>query len=59
VAAHTLIHDEARRNSLRRTRRDGLLQLGWLHFWMLTGILGGMLALVAMVFLIQILIVRS
>ena len=55
MTAHTLIRDEARRNPVRRPRRDGLLQLGWLHFWMLAGILGGILALVAMVFLIQIL----
>jgi hypothetical protein len=27
-----------------------LLQLGWPHFWLLIGILGGMLALVALVF---------
>lgn len=30
--------------------RNGLLQLGWPHFWLLSGILGGMLALVALVF---------
>jgi hypothetical protein len=28
----------------------GVLQLGWSHFWLLIGILGGMLGLVVMVF---------
>lgn len=55
MAAHTLIHDEAVRSSLPRRRRSDLLQLGWLHFWMLAGVLGGILSLVAMVFLVQIL----
>ena len=55
MAAHTLIHDEARRSPVRRPRRNGILQLGWFHFWMLTGILGGLLGLVAMVFAVQIL----
>jgi hypothetical protein len=54
VSAHSLIHEEARRSPIRRNGRSGLLQLGWLHFWMLAGILGGILALVALVFLIQI-----
>ena len=31
-------------------RRNGLLQLGWPHFWLLTGILAGMFALVVLVF---------
>ena len=30
-----------------------LTQLGWAHYWLLTSILGGMLALVALVFLIH------
>ncbi len=33
-------------------RRNGLLQLGWPHFWLLVAILGGMLALTALVFFI-------
>lgn len=48
--AHGLTHEEARRPPVRRVTRNGLLQLGWPHYWMLTGILGGMLALVALVF---------
>ena len=54
MLAHSLTHEEARRSPVRRIGRNGLLQLGWLHFWMLAGILGGILALVALVFLIQI-----
>ena len=33
-------------------RRNGLVQLGWPHFWLLGGILGGMLSLVGLIFLI-------
>ena len=33
--------------------RNGLLHLGWSHFWLLIAVLGGMLALVAMVFFAQ------
>ena len=50
MTAHGLTHEEARRTPVRRVKRNGILQLGWLHFWMLSGILGGMLALVALVF---------
>jgi len=49
VTAHSLIHGRGRR-SPARSARNGLLRLGWPHFWLLTGILGGMLALVALVF---------
>ena len=56
MAAHTLIRHHARPPAPRPSGRNGratpLLQLGWLHFWTLTGILGGMLALVGLVFLI-------
>jgi len=47
VTSHTLVHDEARRMPARRP--SALVQLGWPQFWLLTGILGGMLALVALV----------
>jgi hypothetical protein len=53
VTAHSLIHQEAARPQRRRVKRNGLLQLGWPHFWLLSGILGAMLALVALVFLIS------
>jgi hypothetical protein len=50
MTAHGLTHEEARRTPVRRVKRNGILQLGWPHYWMLAGILGGMLALVALVF---------
>lgn len=50
MTAHSLTHERGRRSPARRTRRNGLLQLGWPHFWLLTGILGMTLALVALVF---------
>jgi hypothetical protein len=49
VTSHTLIHDEARRPRAGRNSRAVLVQLGWPQFWLLAGILGGMLALVALV----------
>jgi hypothetical protein len=51
MASHALTSEEARRPRLRPIRRP-LNQLGWPHYWLLTAILGGMLALVALVFLI-------
>jgi len=53
VSAHTLINEGGRRATVRRRGRNGLLQLGWWHFWFLISILGGMLALAAMVFFID------
>ena len=50
MPAHGLTHQEAQRTPVRRVSKNGLLQLGWPHYWMLAGILGGMLALVALVF---------
>ena len=52
MASHALTHEEARRGPARPRRRNGLLQLGWPHYWLLVGVLGGILSLVAMVFLI-------
>jgi hypothetical protein len=49
MTAHSLIHAEAERSMVHRVRRDPLLQLGWLHFWLLLAILGGMLAVVGLV----------
>ena len=50
MTAHSLTHQEAGNSPVRRVGRNGLLRLGWPHFWLLAGILGGMLALVALVF---------
>ncbi|MCA1561523.1 MAG: hypothetical protein LC753_10360 [Acidobacteria bacterium] len=49
MTTHSLTHEGARRSPARLVRRNGLLQLGWSHFWFLISILGGMLALVVLV----------
>ena len=48
MTAHGLVGAEGRRIS----SRGELRQLGWAHFWLLSGILGGMLALVFFVFFV-------
>ena len=45
MALRDLIYEGPRRSPARRASRHGLVQLGWPHFWVLAGILGGMLAL--------------
>ena len=52
MTSHTLTHEEAQRPRRRTATRRSITQLGWLHYWLLTATLGGMLALVALVFLI-------
>lgn len=47
MTAHTLAHERAR----RRTSGKALFQLGWAQFWLLAGILAGILGLVALVLL--------
>ena len=54
MASHALTHEEARRPRLRRPVRPPISPLGWPHYWLLTATLGGMLALVALVFLISV-----
>lgn len=39
------------RPPVRRINGTGLTRLGWPHFWLLSGILGGLMGLVALVFL--------
>jgi hypothetical protein len=46
--SHTLKHEPVR-SATRRQPGHYLLRLGWPHFWLLISILGGMLALVALV----------
>lgn len=50
MTLHALANDGRQRPPARSVRRNGLLQLGWPHFWLLVGILGGTLALVVLVF---------
>ena len=49
MSAHSLTHAEATRRPARRGLRNGTLQLGWSHFWLLVSILGGILGVVAFV----------
>ena len=51
MASHALTSENTRRSPARRPVRS-ITQLGWLHYWLLAATLGGMLALVALVFLI-------
>ena len=51
MTAHSLTHEPE--PAVRRTRRNGLLQLGWFHFWLLSCILTGMLALSVVVFFVS------
>jgi hypothetical protein len=48
MTAHGLTQKGWRRPADHGTR-NGLVQLGWLHFWLLIGILGGMLGLAVLV----------
>jgi len=48
MTVHSLTHGK-RPSPVRFVSRNGLLQLGWSHFWLLISILGGMLALVVLV----------
>ena len=50
MTAHSVSQKEWRRPTAHRGSRNGVLQLGWGHFWLLIGILGGMLGLVVLVF---------
>ena len=42
----------ARNHRVSRAAENRLVRLGWPHFWVLGGILGGMLALVLFVFVL-------
>lgn len=46
--AHTVVHEESR----RRTAKAARFELGWPQFWLLSGILAGILGLVTLVFFI-------
>ncbi len=50
MTAHGLTQKGWQRPPARRVTRNGVLQLGWSHYWLLIGILGGMLGLVVLVF---------
>jgi hypothetical protein len=50
MTAHSLSGNGWRRGPVHRGTRNELVQLGWSHFWLLIGILGGILGLVILVF---------
>ena len=50
MTAHSLTHGGGRRSPAHHPIASGPLQLGWIHFWLLSGILFGMLALVVFLF---------
>ena len=50
MTANSLSQKGWRQQPAHRGTRDGVIQLGWSHFWLLIGILGGMLGLVVLVF---------
>ena len=53
LIAHSLRHEEPRLSPARRASRTGLLVLGWGQFWLLSGILGALLALFLVILLVH------
>jgi hypothetical protein len=53
MTAHSLTHAEAAGSPVRRKFRNGSLQLGSVHFWLLISTLGGILGLVGFVFVLS------
>lgn len=53
LTAHTLRHEEPRLSPARRASRAGLLVLGWGQFWLLSGLLGALLALFLVILLVH------
>ena len=51
MTAHALRHEEPRLSPARHASRTGLLILGWGQFWLLSGILGALLALFLVILL--------
>lgn len=51
MTAHRLTYGEGRRSVAYRHGSNGPLRLGWIHFWLLSGILFGMIALIVFLFL--------
>ncbi len=51
MTAHSLTHGGAgRRSRIHQHNSNGLVRLGWVHFWLLSAILFGTLALVVLIF---------
>jgi len=53
VTAQARRPEEPRLSPARRASRNGLLVLGWGQFWLLSGILGSLLALFLVILLVH------
>ena len=53
MTAHALRPEEPRLSPARRASRKGLLVLGWGQFWLLSGILGSLIALFLVILLVH------
>ena len=51
MTAHSLSEKKWRRAPAHHGKRNDLVQLGWSHFWLLIGILGGILGMVVLGFI--------
>jgi hypothetical protein len=51
MTAHPVRYEEPRLSPARRASRTGPLVLGWGQFWLLSGILGSLLALFVVILL--------
>ena len=53
MTAPALRHKDPRLSPSRRASRNGVLVLGWGQFWLLSGILGALLALFLVILLVH------
>ena len=53
MTAHALRPEEPRLSPARRASRNGPLVLGWGQFWLLSGILGSLIALFLIILLVH------
>ena len=53
MTAHARRHEEPGLSPARRASRNGLLVLGWGQFWLVSGILGALLALFIIVLFVH------
>ena len=53
MTAHALRPEEPRLSPARRASRTGLVVLGFGQFWLLTGILGSLLAMFGIILLVH------
>ncbi len=56
MAAQSFIAHGDRSSHPAPVRRNGLVQLGWPHFWLMAAILGGILSLVVFIFVLAYLV---